>query len=538
MASRYPVLVVGAGAGGLAASTLLAHQGIHSLVVEKRREIFVYPKARNLTYRSLEILRGLGLGPAVNAAADHISNMVSKKTLSSAEQTSVFDADFFPSAEALSPESFGKYCPQSKLEPILLTETRRLGSDVRYGVALVSFTQEDTGVVATIKDLDDGAQSVVHADYLLAADGTHSPTRQRLGISTSGFGQLPIFVVFIYFRAPWREFVPELGAGDAVQINNPDVTGIFIVADGDLGVFMTTYYPSEGETLDLFTPERCREMLLKAVGTAIDVEIVDAAPWQPYEQVADQFRSGRVFLVGDSAHTMPPLKGGGANTAIESAQNLAWKLAAVLHGTAGPELLETYHAERHPVGRFAARQSLTGPSASFLRLEDNRPTLNAEEERPLFYMIAGYKYRSTAVVTDEPAPTDPDSMQLVDGEELRGEPGTRVPHAWVQRDGERISTLDLLGTGFTLFTGSAGAPWVSAADSVSTSLRVPIGVHSIGRTAGIRDVDAQWAQLTRLSPDAALLVRPDDFVAWRADALPDSPDGELRQVMCRILGRR
>ena len=107
------------------------------------------------------------------------------------------------------------------------------------------------------------------------------------------------------------------------------------------------------------------ETLLKAVGAEIDIEIVDVAPWQPYEQVADQFRCGRVVLVGDSAHTMPPLKGGGANTAIQSAHNLAWKLAATLNGTAGPGLLDTYHVERHPVGRFAARQSLTGPGPRF-----------------------------------------------------------------------------------------------------------------------------------------------------------------------------
>lgn len=534
----HPVLIVGAGAGGLAASTLLAQQGVHSLVVERRREIFVYPKARNLTFRSLEILRGLGLGPAVSSAAEHISNMVSKPTLSSTEETSVFDADFFPSAEALSPEPFGKYCPQSKLEPILLAETRRLGSDVRYGLDLVSFTQSDTGIVATLKDLDSGARSVVHAGYLLAADGTHSPIRHTLGISTSGFGQLPIFVVFVYFRAPWRRFVPDLGDGDTVQINNPDVTGIFMVAQGDLGLFITTYFPGKGETVDQFRPARCREMLLKAVGAPIDVEIVDVAPWQPYEQVADRFRCGRVFLVGDSAHTMPPFKGGGANTAIESAQNLAWKLTAAIGGTAGPELLETYHAERHPVGRFAARQSLTGPGAALLRLGDNRPSLPAEEERPFFSMIAGYKYRSAAVVTDEPTPADPDAVQLVNGEELHGEPGTRVPHAWVQRDGERLSTLDLLGTGFTLFTGPAGAPWISAANVVSTSLAVPIDVHTIGPDAGIRDFEGRWAQLTRLSPDAALLVRPDDFVAWRADALPASPDRELRDVLCRILDRR
>lgn len=204
------VLIVGAGVGGLAASTLLAQHGVSSLLVEKRREIFVYPKARNLTFRSLEILRRLGVGTAVDAAADHISNMVSKHSLSSAEETSVIDAAFFPSAEGLSPEPFGKYCPQSKLEPILLAEARRRGSEVRYGTELESVTQ-DNGVIATIKDLDSGALSAVHADYLLAADGTHSPIRRQLGITTSGFGELPIFVVFIYFRAPWRQFVPDLG---------------------------------------------------------------------------------------------------------------------------------------------------------------------------------------------------------------------------------------------------------------------------------------------------------------------------------------
>lgn len=313
------------------------------------------------------------------------------------------------------------------------------------------------------------------------------------------------------------------------------MTGIFVVAQGDLGVFMTTYFPSQGETVDLFTPERCREMVLKAIGAPVDVDVIDVAPWQPYEQVADQFRCGRVFLIGDAAHTMPPFKGGGANSAIASAQNLTWKLAAVLNGTAAPELLDTHDAERHPVARFSARQSLTGPGVAFLPLEDNRPTLPADEERPLFYMIAGYKYRSAAIVTDEAAPPDPDVVQLVDSEELHGEPGTRVPHTWVQRGGERISTLDLLGNGFTLFTGSAGAPWVSAADAVSASLDVTIDVAQIGPDADIRDTEGRWAQLTRLAPDAALLVRPDDFVAWRAETLPESPEEKLHQVLGQIL---
>jgi putative polyketide hydroxylase len=237
---------------------------------------------------------------------------------------------------------------------------------------------------------------------------------------------------------------------------------------------------------------------------------------------------------------MPPFKGGGANSAIESAHNLAWKLAAVLNRTAGSELLDSYHAERHPVGRFAARQSLTGPITSILPLEDDRPKLPTEEDLPLFYMIAGYKYRSSAVMTDQAAQADPDTVQLVESEELRGEPGTRVPHAWVKRHGARVSTLDLLGPGFTLFTGPAGTAWRDAADAATKSLGVAVDVRSIGAGgigADFRDADGRWAELTGLPVHGALLVRPDDFVAWRADALPESPEIALNRVLSRILGR-
>jgi putative polyketide hydroxylase len=237
---------------------------------------------------------------------------------------------------------------------------------------------------------------------------------------------------------------------------------------------------------------------------------------------------------------MPPFKGGGANTAIHSAQNLAWKLAAVLNHTAGPELLDTYQAERRPVGRFAARQSLNGPATSFLRLDDERPVLPAEEELPIFYMIAGYKYRSSAVVTNDPPPVDPEVVQLVEDEKLCGQPGTRVPHAWVQRDGERISTLDLLGGGFTLFTGDTGdaaAAWARAA-SASASLGVAINVQPLGPSGAVRDADGEWARVTGLSNEGALLVRPDDFVGWRAEALPADPGRELRQVLSWILSRK
>jgi putative polyketide hydroxylase len=517
---RVPVLIVGAGAGGLATSALLAKHGVRSLLGEKRREVFIYPKARNLSFRSLEILRGLGLSDQVHAVAEHISAMAVKPTLNSAHEELAIDVDaIFSGMDKLSPEPAAQYCPQSRLEPMLLDETRRRGGEVRYGTELSSLELDEAGITAVVHDRDSGESEAVRADYLVAADGVHSPTRDSLGITTSGYGALPIYVVFIYFRAPWQKFVTHLRDGDGIQVKNADVDGIFLVVKDDLGMFITTYFPGNGETAAQFTPERCREVLTKAFGERMDIEIIEVAAWQPYEQVADQFRCGRAFLVGDSAHTMPPFKAGGANTAIQSAHNLAWKLAAVLQGPAGPALLATYHAERHPVGRFAARQSLTGPTVALLPLSDDRPQLPADEECSMFALLIGYRYRSAAVVTDE-APVDSDGVQLV--EELRGQPGTRVPHVWV-RDG--VSTLDLLDPGFTVLTGDER--WRGAVTSASAALGIPITMHCLH--------DDAWAAATGLAPSGALLVRPDDFVGWRADELPGDPEGDLRQALSAML---
>ena len=229
--------------------------------------------------------------------------------------------------------------------------------------------------------------------------------------------------------------------------------GIFLVAEGDLGMFITTYFPGKGETAEQFTPQRCREVLTKAIGEHIDIDLIEVAAWQPYEQVADQFRCGRGFLVGDSAHTMPPFKAGGANTAIQSAHNLAWKLAAVLDGTADPALLDTYHAERHPVGRFAARQSLTGPTVALLAVGDDRPQLPADEECSMFALLIGYRYHSAAIVNGEP-PADPDAVQLVG--ELRGQPGTRVPHVWIAKGRRRWTCW---GPGSPCSPGTSAGGW-------------------------------------------------------------------------------
>ena len=533
---RTPVLIVGAGVGGLATSTLLAKHRIPSLLVERRPEVFIYPKARNLSFRTLEVLRGLGVGDEVHAVADGVSSMVVKSTLNSTEQRQALDIDaIFAGMAELSPEPAAQYCPQSSLEPILLAYAREHGSEARYGTELLSFEQHEAGVSAVVRDVESERLETVHADFLVAADGVHSPVRQALGVHTTGFGPLPIYVVFVYFHAPWRTFVSELSDGDTVQVENPSVQGIFVPIAGDHGMFITTYYPERGETAAQFTPHRCRELILDAVGEDCDVEILQVAAWQPYEQVADQFRCRRVFLVGDSAHTMPPFKAGGANTAIQSAHNLAWKLAAVITGAAEPTLLDTFHAERHPVGRFSARQSLTGPTLAVLGLDKEGPGLPTDEEVPMFNLLIGYQYRSTAVIAGDSAIADASRLPLVD--RLRGQPGTRVPHAWLHRGDHRISTLDLLGPGFTVLTGDAGDPWCASAAFASVALGVPVSAHRIGAASVIVDVDGQWAARVGLTPEDALLIRPDDVVGWRVDNIPADPHGQLRQALSAILGR-
>jgi putative polyketide hydroxylase len=169
-----------------------------------------------------------------------------------------------------------------------------------------------------------------------------------------------------------------------------------------------------------------------------------------------------------------------------------------------------------------------------LGLDHQTLGLPADEEAPMFDLLIGYQYRSAAVVSGDPVAAD-DAVHLVD--ELRGQPGTRVPHAWVRRGDDRISTLDLLGPGFTVLAGDAGAPWCASAAFASSTLDVPVTVHRIGTDGDVVDVDGQWAARSGLAPEAALLVRPDDVVGWRVDSLPEDPDKQLCQALSAILGR-
>jgi 2-polyprenyl-6-methoxyphenol hydroxylase-like FAD-dependent oxidoreductase len=382
---EVPVLVAGGGSVGLSAAVFLAHHGVPAFVVERRDGPSVHPRATGIGPRSLEFFREVGIDEAVNAVAvDMTAGRLGKiyaRTLAEADLSTGSAEPRAPlPADALAEVTPGRLrgtCSQDRLDGVLLAQASRCGATVRYSTRLVSFEQDGAGVTAVL-DGPDGPLTV-RAAYLVAADGIHSGVRKALGIGTSGPGELGTPMISILFRADLGAYTR--GASFVTcNIDNPRVRGMFVTVDGaEVWIFHTVYHPEAGETADDFTPERCRELVRAAVGDAeLDVEVRSVLPWRPRGEIADRFADGRVFLVGDAAHAVSPIGAFGLNTGIADAHNLAWKLAAVLHGEAGEGLLDTYEAERHPVAAWTLDQALrrlpdarlhwgTGPAADAAR---------------------------------------------------------------------------------------------------------------------------------------------------------------------------
>jgi hypothetical protein len=213
----------------------------------------------------------------------------------------------------------------------------------------------------------------------------------------------------------------------------------------------------------------------------------------------------------------------------------------VLKGRAAQELLSTYQAERHPVGMLASQQSLVGPAAALLTRGSDDKLLPAEKRVSLFSLIAGYRYRSQAVLSEDAVASEPAESELLEQpEQLSGQPGTRVPHLWLERGGQRISTLDLFDGRFVLLAGPAGAPWCAAAPGVAAALGIDLATYRLGADGDLRDLEDGWQAKLGVSPEGAVLVRPDGFVAWRTsrlDTLTAPPQTTLEQVLSQILCR-
>lgn len=531
---EVPVLVAGGSLIGLTTSVLLSRYGVENLVVERHRGTAIHPRAAMLHQRTTEIFREAGLEEIVGEAAkkEFVQNgaIMACEALGGKELV-YFQKNVNEGVEHLSPSSRA-FITQIGLEPILRDQTRERGSDVRFSTELVGFEQDADGVRSVIRDRDTGEETLVRSEYLIGADGAHSTVRDALGIDMLGRGDFA-HCITIYFSADIDALVGDRNLS-VVYVKQPGLLGFFRYSIDRDGGFLVVFsaLDENGEPIpDVSVHEndipQCTRYVRTALGASddLDITIENVQRWAASAGWAARYSDDRVFLVGDSAHVMPPTGGFGGNTGIVDAHNLAWKIAYVLQGRAPASLLATYDAERRPVGELTSEQAY---SRYVLRVD---PALGADDIQPELDDVAielGPLYASASIVgstpTDEPRWQNP--------REGGAQLGARLPHAWVEREGSLISTLDVLGDEMVLLTGPGGDAWLRAADEA-----LDVVAYSIGSAGTLRAEDGVFGEAFALADDAVVLVRPDGVVSWLAADSSAASAAALRAALDGALTR-
>jgi len=525
------VLIVGGGLVGLSTSLFLSWHGISSLLVERHPGTAIHPRAPGFTPRTMELFRSVGIENAIRQAEPPVilagktllvESLVGQEFDSYLEDIStLFITDASPTQ--------GSAIAQDVLEPVLRARAEQLGGDLRFGTELVSFEQAEEGITATIRQRESGNTRTVRAQFLVAADGSHSRIREQLGIGTHGAASL-FHCISMIFEADLMELFRQRHAIMCFLSNDTIASGALVPYPGsaartDLYRLDVGYDPEE-ETLADYPEARCLQLIRAAVGIPdLPVRLKTVLTYEAVALVADRFQQGRVFLVGDAARSQPPSGGLGGNTGIAEAHNLAWKLAAVLRGEAGEALLATYDAERRPLADYTAGQTAL--------LSQQRQTEGSVGITVDIVMLnAGYRYNAGAFVWE----AGEEKLPLVKPpDQWTGEPGTHAPHLWLQREGKPISTLDLFGSHFVLLVGPQGLHWKEAARSTKEALYLPLDSYQIGGDAGdLIDAGHKFCDAYGITATGAVIVRPDGFIAWRSRATEEL-EQEVEQALMQAL---
>ena len=497
------VLVVGAGPAGLATAISALRHGARVLVVERRAGSSTVPRATGVSVRTMELFRLWGVADAVRVGGiDCVPTVAVTRTL--ADEPLEIAPLGYPSVREVLPVSpaLPALCPQDHIEPLLVAEVRRLGGVVRFGAALTGLRTTPDGVRAVLAGVGTGP---VRARFVVGADGPRSTVRTALGIGWEHLGTVGEFEQ-VLFRP---DLAPRLGrrTNALVFVKHPDAAGVLLPMAAGRWSFVREL--GAGEAVS--SPERWARLLQTATGFPdLRPEILGTARFTMAADVARTYQAGPGFLAGDAAHRMTPFGGVGMNTAIHDGHELGWRLGWTVRGIAGDALLDSYAAEREPVGRATAERSLRpGPDPA-----DGLP-------RDL-----GGTYRSQ-VIADDGSPA-------ASGHHQMARPGERAPHVWLRSHGRRVSTLDLFEDRLTVLTGPGGEVWDGAARFARRG-DVPLAVLHAGRD--LPDPRGALRRAYRLGDGSAVLVRPDGVVAWRHDGACRNHAAALSGAVGTALGR-
>lgn len=579
--TEVPVLIVGGGGCGLSASNFLSDHDVGHLLVERHADTSRIPKAHYLNQRTMEILRQHGLDGEVADQGASLEEFGKVRWLTSLGGDAELDARVIHEMDAFGGGALrATYAaagpvlpvklPQVRLEPILRrhAEQRNPGR-ILFGHELTAFSDEGDRVVAEIRARETGETSTVVARYLVAADGGRT-VGAALGVEMRGRPGL-FNVKTAYFSADLSQWWHE---GTLIthflSPHDPNLSSNLIEMGPTWGKgceeWVLHFPPGEPSRFDESEVVPRIRAVLGLPG--LEPTLHHVTDWTVESLLADRYREGRVLLAGDAVHRQPPTVGLGLNTGIQDAHNLAWKLAAVLGDRARDGLLDTYEAERRPVGEGIVDWAVSAASHHQAILEaiglghrtppERRNAMFAEYFDPspmgevararaaeifgthrggcqAHDMEMGVAYGQGAVVPDGAQPPPRTPMRDVYHPTTR--PGHRLPHAWIEHHGRRLSTHDLTGTttGFALLTGPGGTPWCEAAERVAEKFSIPIFAARIGEGAEFADADGRWEALRQHSDEGALLVRPDNHVAWRSMGGSQDPGGVLADAVSRIL---